>query len=181
MHLFIVNHINPKFHPSHGRLLGPTLIQGSIFWSYLSVLYVGCQSLTDCLLLWPLHCCYCFEYYNYGAVNVIGSSTISVQMVKNSVESCTAATFYFILHILPNICNPYIIPEAEIPENWTVVFRRRPHRDTDRLERQSRENFHGEECPRGRGSEAALEVGCWRPHQNMQLGSFQSWELPTAK
>lgn len=55
--------------------------------------------------------------------------------------------------ILPNICNPYIIPEAESCENRTVVFGRRPRRDTDRLERQSGENFHGEKCLRGRGSE----------------------------
>lgn len=83
-------------------------------------------------------------------------------MVRNSVEHWTAATLYFILHISPNICNPYIIPEAEILENWAVVFRRRPHRDSDRLERQSVEYFYGEECPRGSGSgsEKALEVGC---------------------
>lgn len=58
----------------------------------------------------------------------LAAPTISAQMAKNSVEHYTAATFYFILHIFPNICNPYMIPEAEIPVNWTVVFRRRPRR-----------------------------------------------------
>lgn len=125
---------------------------------------------------------HCFGYHNYLAVNSCHWQLHNISSNgQELVEHWTATTFYFILHSLPNICKPYIIPEAEIPENWTVVFRRRPHRDTDRLERQSGEYFHGEECPRGRGSEEALEVGCWRPHQNMQLGSFQSWKLPVAK
>lgn len=145
--VFIVNHVLP-IHPMV-CIWCPNLILDGIFGSFLSVLLVlGCWSLTDCLLVWLLHCWSSFLCCSCKA------TTPQYQFKwPRTLLNITQLQPCILSFILPNICNPYIIPEAESCENRTVVFGRRPRRDTDRLERQSWENFHGEKCPRGRGSE----------------------------
>lgn len=150
LYLFIVNHVLPN-HSIHPMtcIWCPNLILDGIFGSLLSVLLMGCWSLPFGMAAALLE--QCFVYYSCKEPPL----TAPQYQFKwpRTLLNITQLQLCLLSFILPNICNPYIIPEAEGCENRPVVFGLRPRRDRDRLERQSGENFHGGKCPRGRGSE----------------------------